>query len=139
MSAEGNKATLLRAIAELKEGSLAIIDEVFSPTFTFYYPLAPHWPRGLAGARKMDTQLRALIPDVQVTVEDIFAEGDKVAARYTFRGTYHREAQPGAPNPGEPITITSISMYRFANGKIEEDWGVDGLWQTGEAWKNTAE
>jgi len=26
-------------------------------------------------------------------------------------------------------------MYRFANGKIEEDWGVDALWQTGEVWK----
>jgi hypothetical protein len=29
----------------------------------------------------------------------------------------------------------AIAIYRFANGKIEEDWGVDAQWQTGEVWK----
>ena len=135
MSAEENKATLLRVVNELNKGKFDFIDDVFSPDFAFYSPTSPNWPRGLEGARKMITQLRSILPDVHATVEDIFAEGDKVAVRWTFRGTYQGEVRPGFPTPGERITITSISMYRFANGKIEEDWGVDGLWRTGDAWQ----
>ncbi len=36
MSAEENKATLLRLLNELKKGNLDFIDEVFSPNFAFY-------------------------------------------------------------------------------------------------------
>jgi predicted ester cyclase len=135
MSAEENKATLLRFLDELKKDNLDIIDEVFSPNFAFYTPFYPNWPRGLDGARKMITQLRTVIPDLQATVEDIFGEGDKVAVRWTFRGTYQGEAKPGFPNPGERITSVAISIYRFANGKIEDDWGVEALWQRGEVWQ----
>jgi len=46
MSAEENKATLLRAIDALNQGKLAFIDDVFSPTFTLYIPQQPDWPRG---------------------------------------------------------------------------------------------
>jgi predicted ester cyclase len=73
--------------------------------------------------------------DLQPTIEDIFAEGDKVAVRWTFRGTYSGEPKPGYI-PGERFAAAAISIYRFANGKIEEDWGVDGLWNTGIPWHN---
>ena len=78
---------------------------------------------------------RRSIPDLQATVEDIFAEGDKVAIRWTFRGTYRGEPRPGFPSPGEKITTVALSTYLLANGKIEEDWGVANLWQTGRAWE----
>ena len=135
MSAEENKATLLRAIDELNKGNLDFIDQTFSPNFAFYSPTAPNWPRGLEGARKMIIQLRAVIPDVHATVEDIFAEGDKVAVRWTFRGTYQGEARPGAPTPGERCVAVTISTYRFVDGKIADDWGVTAFWQTGNAWE----
>ena len=55
MSAEENKATLLRAIDELNKGNLDFIDQVFSPNFVFYSPTAPdvrthllNWPPGQA-------------------------------------------------------------------------------------------
>ena len=76
----------------------------------------------------------AAFPDLQGTVEDIFAEGDKVAVRWTFRGTYQGEAKPGFPKPGERCILASMSMYRFVDGKIEEDWGVDAFWPTGTPW-----
>ena len=60
---------------------------MFSLNFSLYTPFSPHWTRGLDGARKMLTQLRTVIPAVQATVEDICGEGDKVAVRWTFRGT----------------------------------------------------
>ena len=135
MSAEENKATLLRAIDELNKGNLDFIDDVFSPNFALYSPTSPNWPRGLEGARKMITQLRMILPDVHATVEDIFAEGDKVAVRWTFRGTYQGEAKLGFPNPGERCVVVTISTYRFVDGKIEDDWGVTAFWQTGNAWE----
>ena len=73
-----NKAIFLRFLEELKKGNLSIIEEVCSPTFVFYSPHYPHWPRGLEGARKLVTPQPSM-PDLRATVEDIFAEGDKVA------------------------------------------------------------
>ena len=134
MSAEENKAIIVRVIDELKKGNLGIIDEVFSPNFAFHSHINPNGPlRGLEGARKMVTS--SVFSDLQVTIEDIFAAGDKVAVRWTFRGTYQGEAKPGFPKPGERCTLVAISMYRFANGKIKDDWGVEAFWQTGEAWE----
>lgn len=83
----------------------------------------------------MITQLLTILPDAQATVEDIFVEGDKVAVRWTFRGTYQGEARPGSPTPGEHCVAVAISTYRFANGKIEDDWGVTAFWQTRTAWE----
>jgi len=135
MSAQENKAILLRALDELNRGNLDVIDQLFSPTFVFHSPDAPNWPRGLEGARKMVMSGRTTIPDLHATAEDIFAEGDRVAVRWSFSGTYQGESGPGFPTPGEKITTVAISTYRFANGKIEEDWGVDRVWPTGSAWK----
>ena len=134
-----NKATLLRAIDKINTGDLDFIDEVFSPDFALYSPTSPNWPRGLEGARRMITQMRTILPDVHATVEDIFAEGDKVAVRWTFRGTYQGEVRPGFPTPGERCTAVTISTYRFVDGKIADDWGVTAFWQTGNAWQNTPE
>jgi len=134
MSAEQNKATFLRFVSELNKGNLSIIDEVCSPTFAFYSPRRPDWPRGIEGAGKIITTSAAAIPDLESIVEDIFAEGDKVAVRWTFRGTCQGEALPGYPKPGERFTQGAISIYRFANGKIEEDWGVAELSVGSSCW-----
>jgi steroid delta-isomerase-like uncharacterized protein len=136
MSAEANKAILLHAIDELNKGNLDFIDEVFSPNFAFHSSFNPDGPlRGLEGARTMIMRSRTVFPDLHATVEDIFAEGDKVAVRWTFRGTYQGEVRPGFPNPGERCVLTSMSMYRVVDGKIEEDWGVDTFWRVGNPWE----
>ena len=134
MSAEENKAIFLRFLDELKKGNLGIIDEVCSPNFAFYSPNHPDWPRGLEGARKLIALSRSLFSDVQSTVDDIFAEGEKVAVRWTIRGIYQGESKPGFPKPGERFILGAISIYRFANGKIEDDWGVEAFWPTGTPW-----
>ena len=69
------------------------------------------------------------------TIEALAAEGEKVAVRWTFRGTHTGHSlSRGAPT-GEPLTVVAIAIYRFADGKIEEDWGVDAQWQTEEVWQ----
>src|SRR4029453_7340579 len=132
MSAEDNKATLLRLVEGFNTGNLAIVEEVFSPTATLHSPYHPQWPRGLEGARQLLGGALRDIPDLQATIEDLFTHEDKVAVRWTFRGTYQGEPQPGRPAPGERIITVSIALYRFVDGKIADDWFVDAPWHTGE-------
>jgi predicted ester cyclase len=135
MSADDNKATIRRMIAAFNQRDLTFVDEGFSPHFILHTALTPGWPRGLEGARKMFTAMFATAPDVQSTIEDMVAEGEKVAVRWTFRGTHTGESPlTGAPT-GAPFTLVAISLYRFVNGKIEEDWGVDAQWQAGDVWQ----
>jgi predicted ester cyclase len=135
MSAEDNKTTIRRMIEAFNKRDLTFIDDGFSPHFVLHTALTPGWPRGLEGARKLFTTMLTTAPDVQGTIEDMVAEGEKVAVRWTFHGRHTGESPlTGAPTGG-PFTLVAISLYRFVNGKIEEDWGVDAQWQTGDVWE----
>ena len=63
------------------------------------------------------------LPDVHVTVEDLIAEGDKVVNRNTVTGTHQGEYM-GLPPTGKSVTYNEIFIFRFANGRIAEMWGV---------------
>jgi ketosteroid isomerase-like protein len=134
MSAKENKAIFLRFLDELSKGNLGVVDEVCSPNFAFYSPNWPNWPRGLEGARKLVAPPAGGPVETRFKVEDIFAEDDKVAVRWTFRGTYQGEAKPGFPKPGEKYAVGAISIYRFVDGKIEEDWGAEAFSPTDAPW-----
>jgi len=76
-------------------------------------------------------RVRAMLPDVRATVEDMFAEGDRVAVRLTLHGTYVGEVM-GVKYDGKRVTLPEIQVYRIANGKIAERWFIAdrlGLWQ----------
>ena len=131
MTTEQNKAIFLRFIGELGKGNLEIIDEVCSPDFAFHSPNWPDWPRGLEGARKLATHAKTIYRDGQGTLDDIIAEGDRVAVRWTFTATWIGEQRPGVPAYGEKVTVGSMSWYRFVDGKIAEDWGTEVFWPGG--------
>jgi predicted ester cyclase len=59
-------------------------------------------------------------PDLSVTLEDIISEGDRIAYRWTMRGTHQGEIEGIAPT-GRPMTATGISMLRVQDGKVVED------------------
>ena len=65
--------------------------------------------------------LRAGIPDFQTTIEDLIAEGDKVAVRISWQGTHKGELM-GIPPTGKYVKVTEMQIYRMANGKIIERW-----------------
>ena len=133
MSAEENKAVFLRFVDELRRGNVAIVDEVCSAKFRFYSPNLPNFPKGLEGARMLVKRGRD--SGIEARIEDIIAEDDKVAVRWTFTGIYRGEPQPGYPKPGDKITFGSMSFYRFVNGKIEEDWGLDVVSSIDDPWR----
>lgn len=67
-------------------------------------------------------EARAGFPDLSITVEDVMAEGDRVAARVTMRGTHRGEFQGIAPT-GKRVEVKAIDMFRISEGKIVEHWG----------------
>jgi steroid delta-isomerase-like uncharacterized protein len=67
-------------------------------------------------------EARTGFPDLSITVEDVMAEGDRVAARITMRGTHRGEFQGIAPT-GKRVEVRAIDMFRISDGKIVEHWG----------------
>jgi steroid delta-isomerase-like uncharacterized protein len=79
--------------------------------------------------QRMQDVLAAMpaLPDLAYALEDIVAEGDKVVARYTARGT-HKGTFLGIPATGKQLTYKGVEIFRIAGGKIVETWDFpDGL------------
>ena len=113
--AEINKATIRRLFAEVWVGDVAAADRFYAP--------GPQ----LDGLKDFAAALYLAIPDWRVTIDDLVSEGDKVAVRWTGRGTHLGEWQ-GRPPTGRQVTTTGIDIERFADGKIvQEDGEVDML------------
>jgi predicted ester cyclase len=121
MSIEQNKAVFRRVIEEgFSNGNLDALDECFPPTFTEHQFELPPTLAGLKGSIRY---LRETFAPFSLTIEDMVADGDKVWARLTGRGTDSKGIM-GHPPTGRSFTITVIDVCRFENGKIVEHWGV---------------
>jgi steroid delta-isomerase-like uncharacterized protein len=64
---------------------------------------------------------REVFPDMEFTVEDMIASGEKVALRWTMTGT-HEGPMFGVEPTGREVELTAIEMNRFAKGKLIETW-----------------
>jgi len=82
-------------------------------------------------ARKLAAYGEMLYRDAHGTLDDIIAEGDRVAVRWTTAATWIGEQRPGLPAYGEKVVVGSMSWYRFVDGKIVEDWGTEVFWPNG--------
>jgi steroid delta-isomerase-like uncharacterized protein len=127
MSTEGNKALIRRYFDEVTNNkNLAVRDEVYAPSFIRNTAAGPQRVDAEQGQQVVAAFLAAF-PDLWCTVEDLVAEGDRVVARVTCRGT-HRGAFMGIPATDRQVTWAAIDMLRIAGGKIVEVWGqVDAL------------
>ena len=121
MTAEENKALVRREYEQgVNTKNFTVRDEVLADNFVAHFP--GHEPiRGIEAFRQFTSAFFTAFPDLQTTIEDLLAEGDKVAVRQTWRGT-HRASFQGIPPTGKRITFTSIEIYRVAGGKLAEEW-----------------
>jgi len=125
MSIEENKSIVLRFFeVGPSRGDLDAANELLAPDFVLHVPL-PCAP-GIKGINEVIFACRAAFQDLHVTVEDMVAEGDRVAARFTARGI-HMGAFMGLPPTGKPIAMTGMEIFRLENGKIAELWGEANL------------
>jgi steroid delta-isomerase-like uncharacterized protein len=126
---QDHKALLRRFFEEgVSNGNLTVVDEVFAPTFVGRSVAPAMEVKGPAGVKQRFTQLRTAFPDLHVTVEEMVAEGDKIATRTTWRGTHQGEYLGMAPS-GKAVTWTTLTLGRVANGKVQEGWLTDNLLQ----------
>ena len=124
MSAEESKATMRRYLDVFEQGNnLHILDELLAPDYINHTPATPDLPTGPEGVKGVVTMFQSAMPDLRVIVQDMIAEGDKVATRYTLEGT-HRGELFGFPPTGQRLSIKSISVERVSEGKIREHWRV---------------
>jgi steroid delta-isomerase-like uncharacterized protein len=123
MSAEQNKAIARRVYEIVTTGDFGRAEEIVDQDAPDN-ELLPHDPPAklIDTFKETFTEARAGFPDLSITVEDVMAEGDRVAARVTMRGTHRGEFQGIAPT-GKRVEVRAIDMFRIANGKIVEHWG----------------
>jgi steroid delta-isomerase-like uncharacterized protein len=121
MSSEANKALIRRHFAEIwNQRRLDVADELVAPSYHSHFPV-PGQPSGIAGFKYAVQFLHSSFPDLTIAIDDLIAEGDRVVARLTARGT-HQGAFRGIPPTGRTVTWTGIRIFRIANGKIVEHW-----------------
>ena len=99
-------------------GNLAVVEEVLAPDIAMP-TLAPMAPPDLEGLEQVQVALRAGMPDTKVTIDDLVANGDWVAAKLTWTGTQTGEFFGIAPT-GKRFTVTEIEVVRCEDGRIVE-------------------
>jgi len=126
MSAEENKSLVRRYVEEiLNRGNMAVADELIAPDYKRYIsPTAV--PLTVDVQKQRLAGIRAAFPDWHLTVEDMIADGDRVAFRATIRGTHKGAFQNIAPT-GKQVTVSALDIVRIENGKFIEHWGGPDL------------
>ena len=122
MAIEQNKA-LVRCLMDedISRGDETVADAIIHPNFVDHTN-PPGMQHGIDGHKAIVRLFRAVFPDLEWRIDDLIAEGDKVVARTTMRGTQRGEFF-GIPPTGRTVEMTGIHIVRVADGKIIEHWG----------------
>ena len=117
---EENRALALRTSEIVNQKNPDLIEELYPPDFVWHGPAGDI--RGYEQAKQLSSTFFAAFPDAHITDEDVIAEGDKVVRRYTTRGTHQGETEMFGPPTGRQIEQKGITIHRFEEGKIVEEW-----------------
>ncbi len=121
---EENKALIERWFEEVwNQGNSKAIDELLAPDGVIHGLVdASGQPvRGLDGFREFHSQFRGAFSDLNISVDDVVAEGDRVVARCSVRGQHTGESL-GFAATNAPIQFEGIAIVRIKDGKIVEAW-----------------
>jgi predicted ester cyclase len=120
---ERNKATIRRLYNEaITGGDLSAIDDIYAYDVELHLPGFPEDPYGTGPIRQLFGTIVSAFPGTRVTIEDLVAEDDRIAARVTFHRP--RVAPPADPPSGlrRFAAWTRIDVFRLFQGKIVEQW-----------------
>ena len=121
LTSEENKSIYRRYLQTIfNEGRLDKLNEFLVPDYV-YRDAPPGTPPGLEAIRQVVTMFRTAFPDLQISIEDQIAEGDKVCSRAITRGT-HRGEIFGLPPTGKAVSMRGMTIVRMVNGRIAESW-----------------
>ena len=122
---EENKTIVRRIVDEVWNGKKHDrIDEIYAVDYVNVDPSSPE-VKNLEQFKEWVAVMNAAFPDEQVTIEDMVAEGDKVAKRYSVQATHTGEFM-GIPPTNKKTKISGITIYRIVDGKVKECvWSYD--------------
>lgn len=123
----GSKKLLMKRFTDfINTASDELAGELISAQAMFFVPVRSQPLQGPDGYQEIIAMMRAGFPDIQWTLEELIIEGDRVAARFTMRGTHHGSFL-GVPPSGKTIEVKAVNFYRFADGQIVEEHGQPDL------------
>jgi steroid delta-isomerase-like uncharacterized protein len=115
-----NKAVAMRVFDEIfNQGKFQVADEIYAVDFRNH---------GLHQSVDLKTDQDAVhaekkaFPDLRMSVQEMVAEGDKVAVLWTFSGTHTGSGYEGLPPTGTPVELRGITIWRIVDGRITEEW-----------------
>jgi steroid delta-isomerase-like uncharacterized protein len=123
MSIKEIKALERRLYEEYNKGkaaTLAVLDELYA-TDTIQHSSTGKDIGGIKNYKQHVSEFSTAFPDIHFTIDDMFAEGDKVAVRLTVTGT-NKGAFRGIPPTNKKVTLWMIQIDRIAGGKFVEGW-----------------
>ena len=122
---EQNKSIALRFAKEgwgTVDGWEKVWDELMSPDIVLHFCSSSEPIRGLEANQEFNASLFQGFPDIQQTIKDIVAEGDRVVFRATLKGTHTGEFMK-IPPTGKRVSVNgSFNLLRISQGKIAEWW-----------------
>src|SRR5262245_6971498 len=126
-----NKTIARNFLDGFNGNNLASVEEWVAPNFTNIDTVTPPLPAGPEGYRLLSNGYRTAFPDLQMTMDDMVAEGDRVAGRWTARGN-NTGPLMNMPASGKAATVTGISILTISGGKVAEqrsNWDTLGMLQ----------
>jgi steroid delta-isomerase-like uncharacterized protein len=118
---EANKAVIRRFVEEVQNNKdWNAYDELNDPDFV-NLSAPPGIPADREGGKMYLMTFANAFPDIHFTIDDMIAEGDRVATKKTFTGTHTAEFA-GIPATGKQVTLQFVDIMRVKNGRIVEHW-----------------
>ena len=102
------------------QGKIELADQFYASTYVHHDPASPQ-VRDRDGLKEALRAFRAGCPDLHITTDAMFADGDTVTKRWTYHAT-HTDDLSGLPPTGRRITMSGLELFRLAGGKIVESW-----------------
>ena len=120
MSADENKALIRRIVTLFTKETIDEYLSHYAPDAKLHF-LPPGLPPGREGAKLFYQMFLSAFPDARVRVDNLTAEGDRVAETFVLDGTHTGPFQGIAPT-GKRVKVTGLTLMRIQNGQIVERW-----------------
>lgn len=121
MSTETNKAIITRMVEQVwNEGRVDLVEEFLAADYIQHVVGQPT-ATGSELVREAVIMSRNAYPDFHLSIDDLVAEGDKVAGRWSMTGTHEGEFY-GIPPTGKKVSQAGTTFYRLEKGRITEIW-----------------
>jgi steroid delta-isomerase-like uncharacterized protein len=97
-----------------------VLNEIYTSDAVWHLP--DQDTKGVEEFKQYVATYKNAFPDLNVTIEDEAAEGEKVVNRYTIRGTHQGEVEEFGPPTERHMELKGITISRIEGGKIVEEW-----------------